>query len=391
MASARGSDYNSLNDYLGPDGNVFQQGDISQTSKSMKSSDWRDAATVVGGVLGAGYGISAAAGAGAGAAGASEITASLAGTEALPASFSGFEGVGAVAEKAAAASFWDTAAGQAIIKGGTGALAGALQAGATGGDVKNGAVGGAIGGGVQGYTGGSGMYAEDDGAGGVNYVDGNANWGTQGGSNFGSSLGDFFSGNGSVSDYLRAGQFAGGLIAQNKAAGAAQSGNDAQNALLSQMYQQNRADNQPLLDVRNQTLPQIQNLLKNPGSITSDPGYQFGLKQGANQLNNRAAASGNYYSGAQMKAAQQYGQDYAGTKLDQSLNRLMGVATGTQVGGQNNQQNNTNFGVNGGNALQQGGNIRGSGYFGQFNTANNAANNWMQDQYDRKYWGGGPK
>jgi hypothetical protein len=212
---------------------------------------------------------------------------------------------------------------------------------------------------------------------------------TAGGGNFMSGLGDFFSGNGSASDYLRAAQFAGGLYAQNKAAGAAQSGNDAQNALLSQMYQQNRADNQPLLDMRNQTLPQIQNLLKNPGSITSDPGYQFGLKQGANQLNNRAAASGNYYSGAQMKAAQQYGQDYAGTKLDQSLNRLTTVAGLGQVGANNNQSNNTNFGTQGGNALQQGGNIRGSGYLGQFNTANNAANGWMQDQLDRKYWGGG--
>ena len=136
-------------------------------------------------------------------------------------------------------------------------------------------------------------------------------------------------------------------------------------------------------------LPQIQNLLKNPSSITSDPGYQFGLKQGANQLNNRAAASGNYYSGAQMKAAQQFGQDYAGTKLDQSLNRLTTVAGLGQVGANNNQSNNTNFGAAGGNSLQQGGNIRAGGYLGGFTTANNAANNWMQDQYDRKYWGGG--
>jgi hypothetical protein len=199
------------------------------------------------------------------------------------------------------------------------------------------------------------------------------------GSSLMSSVGDFFTGNSSMDSYLRAAQLAGGLYAQNKAAGAAQSGNDAQNALLSQMYQQNRADNQPLLDMRNQTLPQIQNLLKNPSSITSDPGYQFGLKQGANQLNNRAAASGNYYSGAQMKAAQQYGQDYAGTKLDQSLNRLTNVAGLGQVGANNNQSNNTNFGVSGGNNLAQGGNIRGSGYLGQFNTANNAANGWMQD------------
>lgn len=84
-ASARGPGYNSLNDFIGPDGKVFQQGDISQTSSSMKSSDWRDAATVVGGVLAAGYGISAAAGAGAGAgatAGATAAEGAAAGTAA---------------------------------------------------------------------------------------------------------------------------------------------------------------------------------------------------------------------------------------------------------------------------------------------------------------------
>ena len=143
------------------------------------------------------------------------------------------------------------------------------------------------------------------------------------------------------------------------------------------------------IEIRNSVLPQISNLLSNPNSITQDPGYQFQLKQGQNALNNRAAASGNYYSGAQMKASQQYGQDYAGTKLDQSLNRLMGVATGTQVGANNNQQNNTQFGNAGGNTLAQGGNIRAGGYIGQYNTVNNNLNDWMQDQTNRKYWGGG--
>jgi len=233
------------------------------------------------------------------------------------------------------------------------------------------------------------MYAEADGSGGVNYVDGNANWGSPTGG--GGSLSDFFTGNGSVSDYLRAGQGLAGLYAQNKATGAAQAGNNAQNALLSQMYQQNRSDNQPLMDTRNSALAQINSLLKDPNSITSQPGYQFGLKQGANQLNNRAAASGNYYSGAQMKAAQQYGQDYAGTKLDQSLNRLTTVAGLGQVGANNNQQNNTNFGTAGGNNLAQGGNIRGSGYLGSFNTANNAVNGWQQDDiWNRLLKGGGP-
>jgi hypothetical protein len=226
------------------------------------------------------------------------------------------------------------------------------------------------------------------GADGTSQVVDTNTWAPQ--SSGGSSLADFFSGNGNMNDYLRTVQALYGLYNQNKATGAAQDGNNRQMDLLTRMYEENKAQNQPLVDVRNSVLPQIQGLLKDPSSIANQPDYQFGLKQGMNQLNNRAAASGNYYSGAQMKAAQQFGQDYAGTKLDQSLNRLMGVATGTQVGANNNQQNSNNFGVSGGNALQQGGNIRAGGYLGQQATVNNGINGWLQDQYDRKYWGGGP-
>lgn len=216
-----------------------------------------------------------------------------------------------------------------------------------------------------------------------------ANTGSNMAANKGTTLADFFSGNGSTSDYLRAGQALYGMYSQNKATDAAMQGNANQLALQREMWQANQAENKPLVDMRNSVLPQIQNLLANPSSITSQPDYQFGLQQGANRMNNRAAASGNYYSGAQMKAANQYGQDYAGTKLDQSLNRLMGVATGTQVGSQNNQNANNQFAVSGGNALQQGGNIRAGGYIGQYNTVNNNLNDWMQDQTNRKYWGGG--
>lgn len=210
------------------------------------------------------------------------------------------------------------------------------------------------------------------------------------GNKAGTSLADFFSGNGNMNDYLRAGQGLYGLYTQNKAADAAQQGNQQQMNLLTRMYDQNRADNQPLLDMRNSVLPKIQGLINNPSSITQDPGYQFGLNQGQRQIENQQAARGGYYSGQQLKASQKFGQDYAGTKLDQSLNRLMGVATGSQVGAQNNQQNSNNFGMSGGNALQQGGNIRAGGYLGQQATVNNGINGWLQDQYDRKYWGGGP-
>lgn len=302
----------------------------------------------------------------------------------------------------------DFARDAALVIGG-GYFGGNALAGAGGGSsaaMANGAVmGGATGAGVGGATaaGYGGLAAGSAGAasslgssgssssfqldpnsyGGANYSGSNM------AGNSGSTLADFFSGNGNWNDYLRAGQAAYGMYSQNKATDAAMQGNANQLALQREMWQANQAENKPLVDMRNSVLPQIQNLLQNPSSITSQPDYQFGLQQGANRMNNRAAASGNYYSGAQMKAANQYGQDYAGTKLDQSLNRLMGVASGTQIGSNQNQAANQQFAVGGGNALQQGGNIRAGGYIGQYNTVNNNLNDWMQDQTNRKYWGGG--
>jgi len=45
--------------------------------------------------------------------------------------------------------------------------------------------------------------------------------------------------------------------------------------------------------------------------IEMDPGYEFGLRQGQQALDRKFAASGGRVSGASLKAAQQYGVDYA--------------------------------------------------------------------------------
>jgi len=209
-----------------------------------------------------------------------------------------------------------------------------------------------------------------------------------GGGGMGSSLTDFLTGGGNLSDYARLLQTGVGLYSTNRAADAAQQGQSEANALMREMYTQNRADNQPLLDLRNSTLPQISALMSNPSSITSDPGYQFGLNQGQSQIDNSSAARGGYYSGAQLKASQKYGQDYAGTKLTDSLNRLMGVAGLGQVGATQNQSNNTNYSNMGGNGLMQQGNIRGSGYVGMGNTVNNGIGDWINDWTTRKGPGG---
>lgn len=73
VGEARGPGYNNLRAVFDPQGNIVGR-DITQTSQSWKSNDWRDAATTVGGTLAAGYGLSGA-GAGAGAGGSSNLVA----------------------------------------------------------------------------------------------------------------------------------------------------------------------------------------------------------------------------------------------------------------------------------------------------------------------------
>ena len=72
-----------------------------------------------------------------------------------------------------------------------------------------------------------------------------------------------------------------------------------------------------------QNSPNFGALLKNftGADLASEPGYQFGLKEGQRALDNRLASAGSYFSGAALKAASRYNQDYAGTKYGEAFNR----------------------------------------------------------------------
>lgn len=187
--------------------------------------------------------------------------------------------------------------------------------------------------------------------------------------------------------------------ASNKQRDAAQRATDAQ----WKMYEQNREDNLPALAARNSGLLQLQQLLgiggnkgaENYGSLmqqftgdnlASDPGYQFGLKQGTTAIERSAAARGGLYSGATLKALNRYGQDYGGTKFGEAFNRnqatndsmfnrfasLAGLGqTGTsQIGaaGQNAANMAGNYGI-------QGANVQAAA---QMNQANNLSNGLNQ-------------
>jgi hypothetical protein len=119
--------------------------------------------------------------------------------------------------------------------------------------------------------------------------------------------------------------------------------NQAAGAMRDATNQANQL-NAPAVAARNSALEQMQALLKDPSTLTSQPGYQFGMDQGTKSLNSGAAARGMTYSGAQGKALQRYGQDYAGTKLDQSFNRLATLAQGGQQGTSETVNNTTNQG-----------------------------------------------
>ena len=139
--------------------------------------------------------------------------------------------------------------------------------------------------------------------------------------------------------------------------------------------------------------------VSNYGFLNS-PQYQFLQKQGQQALDRSAAARGMGYSGAQMKAAQQFGQGLASQQYDNEYNRaakeyfnkydqargqfgdyynrLAGIAQGGQqtaqsLGGMGGQYGQNAGGTLGSlstqlqNNIGQLGNARASGYIGQAN------------------------
>jgi hypothetical protein len=83
-----------------------------------------------------------------------------------------------------------------------------------------------------------------------------------------------------------------------------------------------------LLAAQGQQLNNLDNL--NPVDVQNDPGYQFNLAQGQEALNRSLGAQGGLFSGAALKAASQYNQDYANNYYNQAYGRQA-----TKVGAQN--------------------------------------------------------
>lgn len=134
----------------------------------------------------------------------------------------------------------------------------------------------------------------------------------------------------------------------------------------------------------------------NGQGLEQEPGYQFGLQQGQRGLDNSAAARGGYYSGAQLKAASRFNNDYASTKYGDAYNRdkadkdsiynRLSLITGagqlgaSQVGqlgasmANNNGQLITQNAYNNGNNMIGAANARASSYLSQGNALQNVVN-----------------
>lgn len=70
----------------------------------------------------------------------------------------------------------------------------------------------------------------------------------------------------------------------------------------------------------------VRNLIADPSSVRSLPGYQFGLDEGNRSIAHAGAANGNLFSGKTGKAFESYGVNYADKTYGDQLARLLGVS-----------------------------------------------------------------
>lgn len=111
------------------------------------------------------------------------------------------------------------------------------------------------------------------------------------------------------------------------------------------------------------------------GGFKATPGYQFNLDQGLAAIDNSAASRGNVFSGATMKAAQQFGTGLANQEYNNFLNRLTGQASSGQAAAGNQATAGSNFAAGAGNALSGIGNAQSAGAIGSANAINAGINN----------------
>ena len=135
------------------------------------------------------------------------------------------------------------------------------------------------------------------------------------------------------------GAIGGALIASDATGDAADSQARSTQASIDEQrrqYDLTRGDYAPYRAAGVRALSQLQSdigRLPTSREVMADPGYQFGLDQGQQAINRKTAAAGGRVSGAALKAAAQYGTNYATAgygaayqRRQDRLNRLAAIA-----------------------------------------------------------------
>ena len=176
--------------------------------------------------------------------------------------------------------------------------------------------------------------------------------------------------------------------------------------LQREIWEKQQADYKPYLEQGQYGINTLGALMR-PNADTSailknDPSYQFRLKQGQQSLDRSSAARGMGYSGAQMKAAQDYGQGMASTEFGNYYNRLAGLSQGGQQAAGSMANAGSQYASNAGNTfanlsnaqtniLGQQANARASGYAANANAISGGLNSLTNLYGMSKYYGGGNK
>jgi len=180
----------------------------------------------------------------------------------------------------------------------------------------------------------------------------------------------------------------GALISSNAngaASNAAGRATDSANAEQAREYDLARSDYAPYREAGVNALNDINGLLKDPNSLSTQPGYQFGLSQGVQARDRSAASAGGLYSGATLKALERYGQDYGGTKLNEAFNRDAAIAGIGQVAVGGTTAAGTNMANQVGNNLTNLGGFQAGAALNQGNVYSNALNG-VVSSYGRGNW-----
>lgn len=152
----------------------------------------------------------------------------------------------------------------------------------------------------------------------------------------------------------------------------------------------------PFASQRGKYQQKLSDLMDNPSSITSTPGYQFQLQEGLGAVNGAMAQAGYLNSGNRLSALEQEGQNFASTQLNNQelfLAQLAGANVGSPgTAGQilqNQNLSNQQAGGIFGNMLGQGASGLISGLTGGSGGGGGGFNFSMPSGFNTGVFGGG--